>query len=605
MSDSPTAPSGFGNVTRSVCAGLAARGHTVDILGWQHHGAADAWQGCTVHPVARDGLGADALPGYLRRLRPDVLVTLADIWWLTWIDDPAIRDFRRMSGTPWVLYYPVDGDLGGRRLPASWVSVLKSVDLPVAMSRYGLEVAAANGVRSSYIPHGVDIEVFRPSGRPREKDAPFVVLSDARNQPRKMLPRTLETFRRFAAGKPDAVLHLHCDPDDPAATSPIYRYDIRADLDLLTRLQPRLRGKVRFTPGMSVECGLPLAGLAAIYKSSDVHLLSSWGEGFGLPTLQAAAAGVVPLAVEGTANSELVEGHGEAVRAASHLTDEFGVRRALIDIDDAVARLDRLYGDRELLAERSAAARRFAEGYAWHRVCDSWHELLTSSVPPLRRRAGIPDVVTSVLIDAASPASGRPRGGSDQVAGAVRHALGQLPDGARVSVSVAHSQAGRLTAGVLRDASRAGPPLTLPVTLPPVDPGVRHRVPGRVYAASAADVPVLRALARVFPGLSVWSDGALDLGTSEVTGRPVRVPPVEPDKRERMWATTTLAVDLAGAAACLPRDAIRHGVPLVRGGERDALSAVDAARTLLLDQSVAAAACAARPADHLVASGGV
>ena len=33
MSDSPDTPSGFGNVTRFVCAGLAKRGFAVNILG--------------------------------------------------------------------------------------------------------------------------------------------------------------------------------------------------------------------------------------------------------------------------------------------------------------------------------------------------------------------------------------------------------------------------------------------------------------------------------------------------------------------------------------------------------------------------------------------
>jgi len=35
ISDSPTTPSGFGNVTAAVCGGLARRGHRVSILVWQ------------------------------------------------------------------------------------------------------------------------------------------------------------------------------------------------------------------------------------------------------------------------------------------------------------------------------------------------------------------------------------------------------------------------------------------------------------------------------------------------------------------------------------------------------------------------------------------
>src|SRR6266536_5601351 len=68
--------------------------------------------------------------------------------------------------------------------------------------------------------------------------------------------------------------------------------------------------------------------LAAIYQAADVHLLTSWGEGFGLPTLQAASAGVVPIAVDYTASRELVGRHGFAVSAESSVLDEFGLVRA-------------------------------------------------------------------------------------------------------------------------------------------------------------------------------------------------------------------------------------------------------------------------------------
>lgn len=361
MSDSPTAPSGFGNVTRFVCAGLAARGHQVSILGWQTRGQPAAWCGCTVYPVRHDGFAADVLLGYLQKIQPDVLVTLADVWWLTYIANPMIANFMRTARIPWALYYPVDGDLGDGRLPASWVRVLQTVDLPIAMSVYGRDVSRSNGVECAYIPHGVDAGVFRPPAdkaaarRALGYDGRFVVLSDARNQPRKLLPRTLDIFRRFAAGHDDVLLHLHCDPKDPAASTPEYGYDLAADIDFLS-----LRGAVRTTAAMSMNGGLPLEALAAIYQAADVHLLSSSGEGFGLPTLQAAAAGLVPLACDYTASRELVTGHGEPLPARDFMRDQFGIRRALIDVEVAAARLESLYADRERLARQSAAARAFA-----------------------------------------------------------------------------------------------------------------------------------------------------------------------------------------------------------------------------------------------------
>lgn len=566
MSDSPTAPSGFGNVTRFVCAGLAERGHRVSILGWQTRGEPLAWRGCTVYPVRLAGFGADVLLHYLRRLQPDVLVTLADIWWLTFIADPGIAGFLRTARIPWALYYPVDGDMGDGRLPPSWLRILQTVDLPIAMSRYGCEVTAANGVTPSYIPHGVDTAVFKP---PDDKGAAkaavgyegaFVILSDARNQPRKMLPRTLEIFRRFAADKPDVRLHLHCDPQDPAARSPEYHYDLEADVALLG-----LGDQVRFSAGMRIDQGLRLDQLAAIYQAADVHLLASWGEGFGLPTLQAASAGVVPLAADYTASRELVTGHGEPIAVRHALLDQFQLRRALIDVDDAVARLERLYTDRSLLAEKARAARRFAEAYDWSQVVPRWHDLLAREVPALRARMTHLELGARIHLGAGQA---QPSTASADLGAAMRSTVRALPEGAKVTISVVESTIGALTADVLRDATERLHQITIPAALPSASPAlVKAREPGLVYLASAQDVEAWRILRRVFPGLRAWSSATLDLGLEEVgAGRRPTQAPAAPQGGAvylRQLAASVLAFDLGGADAALPVHAVRLGVPCV------------------------------------------
>jgi len=602
MSDSPVAPSGFGNVTRFVCAGLAARGHTVSILGWQARGSPQAWQNCTIYPVPRNNFGADVLLPYLQRLQPDLLVTLADIWWLTFIRGPALASFMRTAGIPWVLYYPVDGDIGDGRLPPSWVQVLRSVDLPIAMSVYGVESARVNGIASAYIPHGVDTKLFHP---PKNKEAAkralgyqgrFVVLSDARNQPRKMLPRTLEIFRRFARGKDDVLLHLHCDPNDPAARAPEYHYSLLEDIELLG-----ISHKVRLTEGMTIDGGVPLSGLAAIYQAADVHLLSSWGEGFGLPTLQAAAAGAVPMACEYTTSLELTAGHGEPVRIRRFLPDQFGIRRALVDIDDAVEKLERLYVDRELLAERSAASARFAQGYDWERIVPQWQELIQREGARLRMKARYAGSVSRVTLGA------RGDGAGNTLARTLRSALPDLPDGVRVTVDVVENKAGQLTGEVLRDAWSSDHCLTIPVTLPATD-SARRRVIGCVYVAGPDDVPVLRTLSRVFPGLNAWSSAPLPLGPDR-NGRPVVARAVARGTSEwtRYLAASVLALDLGSLDPELPARAAEFEVPCIGSCAHpiqeqlwpeltltppEPLAAARLARDLLTDQDEAAAICA-------------
>jgi glycosyltransferase involved in cell wall biosynthesis len=562
MSDSPTSPSGFGNVTRFVCAGLAARGHQVCILGWQASGSPTRWQNCTLYPVRLNSFGADVLLSYLQKLQPDVLVTLADVWWLTYISNHPIANFRRTAGIPWLLYYPIDGDMGDSRLPPSWVRILQTVDLPIAMSAYGRNVTQANGVVSAYIPHGVDLNVFRPptdkvaAKRALNYEGHFVILSDARNQPRKLLPRTLEIFRRFAAGKDDVLLHLHCDPVDPAAQTPEYYYDLRSDIAFLG-----LTEKVRLTESMSIARGLPLERLAAIYQAADVHLLSSWGEGFGLPTLQAAAAGVVPMASDYTASRELVTGHGEPIRVGHFLPDQFGLQRALIDIDDAVSRLEHLYRDPQTLQARSRAARAFAEAYDWEQVVPQWDDLLQREAPRLRQKIRQQSAASRLTLN-----FNRPEGPPELVK-MMRAVMPGLPEGVQVSVNVAANKAGELTAEVMRDAAALEHTLTLPVSLPSAEPAlVKSRVTGCVYLASQRDAVVARQLSRIFPGLNVWSTVPFDLGPGQVTGQSVQVkvvPANSPAFRLNL-AASTLALDTGGCDPHLAALAAELRVPCIR-----------------------------------------
>ncbi len=604
MSDSPTSPSGFGNVTRFVCAGLADYGDQVSILGWQARGEPAPWRNCTLYPVRYDGFGADVLLNYLRRIQPDVLVALADVWWLTFISHPLIANFMRTACIPWALYYPIDGDLGDGQLPPSWVHILKTVDLPIAMSQYGRDVSRINGVQPAYIPHGVETSVFKP---PEDKttakralgyEGKFVILSDARNQPRKQLPRLLEIFRRFSAGKDDALLHLHCDPNDPAARTPEYFYDLRSDIAFLD-----LEDKVRVTAGMKIAEGLSLARLAAIYQAADIHLLASLGEGFGLPTLQAASAGVVPMASDYTASRELTLGHGKAISVEHYLQDQFGLRRALIDIDDAVAKLERLYRDRESLRAKSEAARRFAEGYDWARITPQWRELLQREVPRLRNAMRYPAAATRVTLQQ------RRTDGPAELAATVRRALPTPVDNMQITVNVVESKAGQLTAEVFRDAQAFERTLTIPVTLPPADPKLaKSRVTGGVYLAGHCDVPVVQALSRIFPGLSSWSPTALDLGYDPDTGETIRsksVPANTPVYRKYL-AASTLAIDLGSSDPLLAVQAAKLGVPCIGVARQsqqarlwpeltlesaDTAVAAKLCRLMLTDQGVAAEIC--------------
>jgi glycosyltransferase involved in cell wall biosynthesis len=497
ISDSPTTPSGFGMVTREVCGRLADRGYHVEILGWQQRGRTERWHDIPVHPVRHDMFGADTVLGYLIRQRPDFVITLADVWWMSFLADPPVQRFLDQSGARWVLYYPIDGADPSGGLPASWRRMLEAADVPVAISGFGVDVSAACGVDVAYVPHGVDLDVFSP---PVDKaaakqrfgyDGRFVVLSDARNQPRKLIPRALDVFERFARDKDDVVLHLHADPNDDAARSELYHYDLRADIAALD-----LERVVRLTDSfvMRGACGLSTAELAALYQAADAHLLASWGEGFGLPNLQAAAAGVVPIAVDYAGSSELVRGHGFALAVESTVVDEFGLVRALLDRDDALDALERLYADRDELAGRSRRCRTFAESYDWGAVADAWEDVLRSA-PPRRRPAA------SRTFEWTAGAQPPLRDLPAPTVLAAADAFAPLPDGTRLSLKITERSYGEVAGAIRREAFAHGDELSIPVRLAPWFDGAPRARVGKVMVG-AADLRLAGALKQIFPGLA-------------------------------------------------------------------------------------------------------
>jgi glycosyltransferase involved in cell wall biosynthesis len=487
ISDSPDTPSGFGNVTRFVCEGLAKRRHDVSILGWQTLTPHD-WNGCKVYP-ASGTLGSRSLYPFLVRYRPEIVIALGDVWWLPYFSAPHVRRQMQLTDTPWVLYFPIDGDMAGGGLPASWIELLREVDIPVAMSEFGQGVVSRCGIDCHYIPHGFDPDVFhRPPDREAAKaevnaSGKFLVLSDSRNQPRKMLPRLLDIFAGFAAGRPDVLFHLHTDPEDEFTKSGIYSYDVRADLRHLG-----IEAQVRFTPGLVMKHrgGVPLSQLAAYYRAADVHLLASSGEGFGLPTLQAAAAGAVPMAGAYSASLELVKGHGEDVAISEWSENEFGIRRALIDIDDAIKKLTHLYDNRHLLMDKSEQSAAFAIPYKWNTVVDQWEALLHSTANSKRRIARVP--TTQPLAQKLAA-----------------HLAPQVPDGA-IKVEVVEHRYGRLESGIIADTHGHLSDVRIPAIQGPCEVGGVRVLRSPAYLAVASgDRMLFTQLQTIFPLLQAWS----------------------------------------------------------------------------------------------------
>lgn len=337
-----------------------------------------------------DVYGVMALANLIEELRPDLLLIVFDIWLYYAYRQMLSQRFPQLLTA---LYCPIDGD----DAHPAYLERLGDLDCLVLFTDFARRVVleAANHMSSGalppieVIPHGIDIEAFRPAAcgpdgrpdlavsrvaarrqlfpdRPELEDA-FLVLNANQNNPRKRLDLTLEGFARFACDKPDRVkLFLHTNLNEEGCElRPIARR-----LGIEERLiwtDARLRSQ--FVPDET---------LRLIYNACDVGLNTSVGEGWGLVAFEHAATAAAQVLPRHSVHEELWDGAADLVKAPQAVRGHHDfVTHRLIDVEGVAAALDRLYKDHDWLRQRSLAAFRRAANarLSWAEIAGRWDRL--------------------------------------------------------------------------------------------------------------------------------------------------------------------------------------------------------------------------------------
>jgi len=401
LSDSPFIPTGYRNQAIQLAKFLKDQGHEIHYLG-------NAYNGTTIdYARLPDGTVFDwkiygemthtyfqsSMSKHLKEQKIDRFVILLDTFmlhpWFMNVDTAPAKTF---------FWFPSDG---GGGMPKGCELILKKIDHPVAMARYGQkQVKDYYNIDVSHIPHGTDpkrhfklddkkrLELRQKYGlRP---DA-FVVGVVARNQPRKNLDRTFKTFFLLKDKVPNAVLFLHLDPDDPA--QPMFH--VRS---LIQRYN--LENRVVFS-GMKAHAGFDWNQMNEVYNVMDCFFLSTSGEGFGIPIIEAMAAEVPVAATNYTTTQELVidnkAGVGIALAGTPEMdfykmdakdydarvldgtmTGSWEVERGMCSIQDAAAKIEYLYKNSELRKQMGENGRKAViEKYDFDKVVGpAWVEIL-------------------------------------------------------------------------------------------------------------------------------------------------------------------------------------------------------------------------------------
>ena len=378
-SNVPWGPTGYGTQTAQMLRRLKADGHDLAILAnWGQQVGIGEWEGIPVYPQGVANYSLDVVEEQARSFfdgQPGVVFVLYDVWVLgkTWGDLPVV-------GWVPVDHYPVPPKV------ADWCRTHRTV----AMSRYGQAALAAEGIASTYIPHGLDA-AYRPTpsdirAAMRVPDDAFLVTINAANignvPPRKAWNENIQALAHFMQAHDDVYAYLHTDMTRPGGV-PIAGM---ATLYGLPMDRLRVPDQQQYRWGV-----IPVEDVARAYTASDVLLATSMGEGFGLAVPEAMACGCPAIVTDFSAQPEIVgdtgwkvphQGYYDSAQHACFVTPLVG---------GIVKALEAAYAERgtDIAAVRRQAAIQQAAQYDADRVyAEMWRPYLAELERNLRPRPG-------------------------------------------------------------------------------------------------------------------------------------------------------------------------------------------------------------------------
>lgn len=289
---------------------------------------------------------------------------------------------------PTIVLAAIDGEV---KHPDQVVS-LGVASFPAVYSRYSFYQVLDHlpGIKDCFkcIRLGSEPEVFFPLPEDERKayrekafgitDEKFLVMWANRNQMRKDPGRAMAAFHLFHQRVPHSVLYMHCRMQDVGGNI----------VSQATLLGLRVKGanpEVMFAPQDYTEiAGFDREKLNKMYNAADVCISTSQGEGWGLTTTEAMAAGTPFIGPANTTFFELLGLNEERGYLASCGGDDlwsiyYGVDdapRPLTSVTDMAEYLYHVYLNREEALQKAKEARKWTERHTWQRFKNQWKEVL-------------------------------------------------------------------------------------------------------------------------------------------------------------------------------------------------------------------------------------
>lgn len=418
LSETILQPTGYAVVSKNLVREWGKMGHIINHVGWNYHGDTIEEPNIKDDPHGplknvsllktseNYNIGAyDLLPLYFNRYTPDVVWSLIDIWYsfsMPGFLPSHIKGFAEQTfehGIPYVNYFPIDGE----PFSAKWNTCLEKTHTVCAMSKYGQRVindyakdrAAAGhfwamNFGAECVYHGVDTTVFKPLPEEDKEQVkmqfgmgpdPFVLVAVDRNVVRKDYPRLYEAIkyatdrmtppekRNFVfiqkCGRPDDEKHGHHLPLIEAQLG-ISGYVKNADI-------------IRH-----ILFGLPSKDLALLYNCADAIVSATWGEGFGLSTIEAMACGKPVIKPDNSANTELIgakQERGWLTKPATHLWVSHGIKQSIPDAEAIGEAILECMRNPDMREKKGKAALRFAKKHTWKKKAQEFIDIFKKIQP--------------------------------------------------------------------------------------------------------------------------------------------------------------------------------------------------------------------------------
>ena len=353
-----SAQSAYASQSRLFVPKIAQSGHPVTVFELSSGVARPYdWQGIPIIGVGQDALGNDMIKDYVAQHQIDAVITLVDVWRFN------VDVWRDVPFFPWT---PIDH----HPIPPHVMPPMKAARRVIAMSKFGRDEMIASNLNPLYCPLAFDPEIFHPRDNSKRGEirralnigddtflACFVGVNDSTPN-RKGIPEMLMAWKLFVQEHPNSVLYLHTLIHGNLPMNSIGGVKIDTLVAELSIPGHSLRivDQHRYKAGIISQ-----SEVADIMGASDVQVLLSRGEGFGVPLVEAQAVGTPVLTTRFAAQQELVQ--------AGWLVDyesEWGWQDAVVakaGVMDAVEKFEMAYNARGNMALRKAAAAGI-QGYA-------------------------------------------------------------------------------------------------------------------------------------------------------------------------------------------------------------------------------------------------